>query len=130
MRFDDLVRDIRHSVRGLRRTPGFSLAVILTLAVGVGGNTAIFSVVDQVLLRPLPYPEGDRLVRIYERNLKAANPDAHFSNGVSPANWLDWQARSKMLSAMGIWFNMGRTLTGEGEPAQLNGQFVSWEFLR
>jgi putative ABC transport system permease protein len=130
MRFDDFVRDIRHTVRSLRRTPGFAVAVVLTLALGVGGNTAIFSVVDQVLLRPLPYPEGERLVRIYERNLNARNSDARFSNGVSPANWLDWQARSKTLSSMGVWFNMSRTLTGEGEPEQLNGQFVSWEFLQ
>jgi hypothetical protein len=130
MRFDDLLRDIRHAARGLRRTPGFAVAVVLTLALGVGGNTAIFSVVDQVLLRPLPYPDGERLVRIYERNLTARTPDARFSNGVSPANWLDWQARSKTLSSIGIWFNMSRTLTGQGEPQQLNGQFVSWEFLQ
>jgi len=130
MRFDDLVRDIRHTVRGLRRTPGFTLAVVLTLALGVGGNTAIFSVVDQVLLRPLPYPQGDRLVRIYERNLNARNPDARYSNGVSPANWLDWQARSKTLSTIGIWFTVTRTLTGYGEPQQLNAQFVSWEFFQ
>jgi predicted permease len=130
MRLDDLLRDVRHTVRGLRRTPGFAVAVVLTLALGVGGNTAIFSVVDQVLLRPLPYPEGERLVRIYERNLTGPNPNARFSNGVSPANWLDWQARSKTLSSMGVWFNMSRTLTGVGEPEQLNGQFVSWEFLQ
>ena len=104
--------------------------MVLTLALGVGGNTAIFSVVDQVLLRPLPYPQGDRLVRIYERNLNARNPDARYSNGVSPANWLDWQARSKTLSTIGIWFTVTRTLTGYGEPQQLNAQFVSWEFFQ
>jgi putative ABC transport system permease protein len=102
----------------------------LTLALGVGANTAIFSVVDQVLLRPLPYPEGDRLVRIYERSLNAPDPNARFSNGVSPANWLDWQARSRTLSSMGIWFNIARTLTGDGEPQRLNGQYVSWEFFQ
>jgi predicted permease len=130
MRPEALFRDIRHAVRGLRRTPGFALAVVLTLALGVGGNTAIFSVVDQVLVRPLPYPDGERLVRIYERSLNAPNPNARFSNGVSPASWLDWQANSKTLSSMGIWFNAARTLTGEGEPERLNGQFVSWEFLQ
>ena len=130
MRLEDLIRDIKHSIRGMRRTPGFALAVVLTLAVGVGGNTAIFSVVDQVLLRPLPYPEGERLVRIYERSLNAPNPNARFSNGVSPANWLDWQAQSRTLSSMGIWFNIARTITGEGEPERLNGQYVSWEFFQ
>ena len=129
MRLEDLIRDITHTVRGFRRTPGFALAVVLTLALGVGGNTAIFSVVDQVLLRPLPYPEGEQLVRVYESRLNAPNPNARFSNGVSPANWLDWQARSQTLSSMGVWFNMARTLTGEGEPERLNGQYVSWEFF-
>ena len=129
MRPEDLIRDITLSIRGLRRAPGFALAVVLTLALGVGANTAIFSVVDQVLLRPLPYPEGDRLVRIYEKGLNAPNPDARFSNGVSPANWLDWQARSRTLSSMAVWFNRARTLTGDGEPERLNGQFVSAEFF-
>jgi putative ABC transport system permease protein len=129
MRLEDLIRDITHTVRGFRRTPGFALAVVLTLALGVGGNTAIFSVVDQVLLRPLPYPEGEQLVRVYESRLNAPNPNARFSNGVSPANWLDWQARSQTLSSMGVWFNIARTLTGEGEPERLNGQYVSWEFF-
>jgi len=55
---EDVLRDVRHAVRGLRQTPGFSLAVILTLALGIGGNTAVFSAVDQLLLRPLPYPNG------------------------------------------------------------------------
>ena len=62
----DLVRDVRHTARGLRRSPGFAIAVVLTLAVGIGGNTAIFSVVDQLLLRPLPYPDGDDLVTVSE----------------------------------------------------------------
>ena len=129
MRLEDLIRDITHTVRGLRRTPGFAVAVVLTLALGVGGNTAIFSVVDQVLLRPLPYPEGEQLVRVYESRLNAPNPNARFSNGVSPANWLDWQARSQTFSSMGVWFNVARTITGEGEPERLNGQYVSWEFF-
>ena len=63
---EDVVRDVRHAARGLWRSPGFSLAVILTLALGIGGNTAVFSVVDQLLLRPLPYPEGDQLVMVDE----------------------------------------------------------------
>ncbi len=63
---EDIVRDVRHAGRGLRRSPGFAIAVILTLALGIGGNTAIFSVVDQLLLRPLPYPHGEQLVTVYE----------------------------------------------------------------
>ena len=65
-RLENVVRDVRHMGRGLRKSPGFTLAVVLTLALGIGANTAIFSVVDQLLLRPLPYPGGDRLVMVYE----------------------------------------------------------------
>jgi len=121
---EGLVRDIRHVSRGLRRTPGFAIAVILTLALGIGGNTAIFSVVDQVLLRPLPYPNGDELATVYEAGL--ASP-RHFS--VSPANWLDWQRQSRTVSAFAAWRPSAFTLTGGGEPIRINGQLVSSEFF-
>ena len=64
---EDLARDVRHMTRGLRKARGSRIAVVLTLALGIGANTAIFSVVDQLLLRPLPYPNGDELVTVYER---------------------------------------------------------------
>ena len=64
--FESVARDVRHMGRGLWRTPGFTLAVVLTLALSIGANTAIFSVVDQLLLRPLPYPDGENLVMVYE----------------------------------------------------------------
>jgi len=121
---EDLLRDIRHGSRGLRRTPGFAIAVILTLALGIGGNTAIFSVVDQVLLRPLPYPNGDELVTLYEAGLAAPG---HFS--VSPANWLDWQRQSRAIAAFAAWRPSAFTLTGIGEPVRVNGQLVSSEFF-
>ena len=63
---EDVTRDVRHAARGLWRSPGLALAVILTLALAIGGNTAVFSVVDQLLLRPLPYPNGDQLVTVEE----------------------------------------------------------------
>jgi putative ABC transport system permease protein len=125
---EDVARDVRQSIRGFGRSPGFALAVALTLALGIGVNTAIFSVVDQVLLRPLPYPDGDRLVRVYESRLD--RPGIRFSNGVSPANWLDWQQQSRTLDPIGIWFNVTQTLTGLGEPERINAQAVSWEFFR
>ena len=65
---DDLVRDLRHGVRSLSRTPAFTLSVVLTLALGIGASTAVFSVVDGVLLGPLPYPDADRLVRVATRS--------------------------------------------------------------
>jgi putative ABC transport system permease protein len=121
---DDLVRDVRHTARGLRRSPGFAIAVVLTLALGIGANTAIFSVVDQVLLRPLPYPDGDRLVTIYEAGL---GEPKHFS--VSPANWLDWQRQSGTLQQVAVWRPFSAALTGFAEPTRLEAQLVSSEFF-
>ena len=120
----DLVRDVRHTARGLRRSPGFASAIVLTLAVGIGANTAIFSVVDQLLLRPLPYPAGDELVTVSEMSA-TGGPE------VSPANWLDWQHQSRAFQALAAWRTVsdGVTLSGEGEPTQLKAQIVSAEFF-
>ena len=95
---EDVARDVKHAARGLWRSPGFSLAVILTLALGIGGNTAAFSVVDQLLLRPLPYPDGDQLVMV-EESVGGRNPHAD----VSPANWLDWQRESRTFRRFAAW---------------------------
>jgi len=121
---EDVTRDVRHAARGLWRSPGFSLAVILTLALGIGGNTAVFSVVDQLLLRPLPYPNGDRLVMV-EESVGGRNPHAD----VSPANWLDWQRESRTFRRFAAWQPWAFTLTGAGEPLRVNAQLVSSEFF-
>jgi putative ABC transport system permease protein len=120
---DDVMRDVRHVLRGLKRTPAFAIAVVFTLAVGIGGNTAIFSIVDQLLLRPLPYPDGEQLVAVYESFGTAAR------NVVSPANWLDWQRQSRALHGFAAWVPDAVTLTGVGVPARLKGQAVSAEFF-
>ena len=120
---EDVMRDVRHGARGLWRSPGFSFAVILTLALGIGGNTAVFSVVDQLLLRPLPYPEGDQLVMIEESTNRSAHAD------VSPANWLDWQRQSRTFRGFAAWGRTQFMLTGAGEPRRLYTQFVSSEFF-
>jgi predicted permease len=121
---EDIARDVRHTWRGLRRSPGFAIAVVLTLALGIGGNTAIFSIVDQLLLRPLPYPDGDQLLMVYEsfgpRNSR---------NVVSPANWLDWQSENRTLQRLATWRTLSYTLTGVGEPTRLKAQLVSSEFF-
>jgi putative ABC transport system permease protein len=119
---EDVARDVRHAARGLWRSPGFSLAVILTLALGIGGNTAVFSVVDQLLLRPLPYPDGDQLVMVDEsRGLDLFD--------ASPANWLDWQRQSRTLARLAAWQPWAFTLSGAGEPRRVNAQLVSSEFF-
>jgi predicted permease len=122
--FEDVLRDARHMGRGLRRTPGFTLAVVLTLALGIGANTAIFSVVDQLLLRPLPYPDGENLVMVYEAR------DSNSHNSVSPATWLDWQRDNHTLERVAAWAS-GRAaiLTGAGEAARLGVQPISADFF-
>src|SRR5215208_779149 len=121
---EDVTRDVRHAARGLWRSPGFSLSVILTLALGIGGNTAVFSVVDQLLLRPLPYPDGNELVMVEELSL-GRNSRAD----VSPANWLDWQRESRTFRQFAAWQLRAFTLTGAGEPRRVIAQLVSSEFF-
>src|SRR3977135_2354743 len=121
---EDLARDLRHAARGPRCSARLAVAVVLTLMLGIGGNTAIFSVVDQLLLRPLPYPDGERLLTIYETGLTAP---WHFS--VPPPNWLDWQRESRTRDAAAAWQAITVTLTGVGEPTRLNAQLVSSEFF-
>jgi putative ABC transport system permease protein len=131
---EHLMRDVRHMTRGLLRSPAFAAAVVLTLGVGIGGNTAIFSVVDQVLLRPLPYPDGDQLVILFERFDSSGGPSLGIGrtapcNCVSPANWLDWQRDNRTLTDIAVWRNFPVTLIGVGEPGRLNNQLVSGEFF-
>jgi predicted permease len=129
---EDLVRDMRHMTRGLRKNPGFTIAVVLTLALGIGGNTAIFSVIDQLLLRPLPYPDGEQLTTVYETFDSAfggRSTTGPSRASVSPANWLDWQRDSKTFETLAAWRSTAWTLTGVGEPVRLNVQLVSSEFF-
>jgi putative ABC transport system permease protein len=129
---EDLARDVRHMARGLRKSPGFTIAVALTLALGIGGNTAIFSIVDQLLLRPLPYPGGDRLLMVYEAlNVTPGQQvrSTRVHQSVSPANWLDWQAQSRTLEQLAAWRATSTTLTEAGDPTRLRAQLVSSEFF-
>jgi putative ABC transport system permease protein len=129
---EDVVRDFRYALRALRRAPGFATAVVLTLALGIGGNTAIFSVVDQLLLRPLPYPDGEQLVMVYE-SMRAydsmVGPSSPKPPDASPANWLDWQQQSRTFRSFAVWDPAVVTVRGLGEPLRLHAQMVSWEFF-
>jgi predicted permease len=95
--FHDLGRDIRYAVR-LRRSPGFALAALLCLALGIGATTAIFSVVNTILLQPLPFPDSDRLVRLAENVPPAARGRPLMQRGLTFSEFLDWRAQSKTLS--------------------------------
>ncbi|HEX4546005.1 MAG TPA: ABC transporter permease, partial [Candidatus Acidoferrum sp.] len=120
-----VVQDTRSALRTLRSNPGFTTLVVLTLALGIGANTAIFTVVNAVLLRPLPYPERDRLVMVWERSPKS--PQVH--NVIAPADFLDWRAQNHVFDQMSaIGWGVG-TLTGQGEPESLVGRQVSAPFF-
>jgi predicted permease len=113
--------DLRYGVRTLRKNPGFSLVAVLTLALGIGANTAIFSVVNAVLLRPLPYPESERLVWLSER----ASDPAPIS--ISYPNFTDWRAQASVFEHLGVsttWWG-SYNLVGGGEPRRLSCSHIS-----
>jgi putative ABC transport system permease protein len=122
---DNLIRDLRYGLRVLRKNPAFTAMAILTLTLGIGANTAIFSVVNAVLLRPLPYPTPDQLVRIYETNISIT--DSHDS--VSAPNFSDWRAQARSFSGMTALRWEAFTLTGGAEPEFLFGQRVTPDML-
>ena len=116
--FESLLKDIRYGFRAMRRSPAFSLVVILTFALGVGVNTAIFSVVDAVLIKPLPYPESERLVRLREANAKA-----DFS--VTWGNFNYWRDGNHSFEEMAAYQGFGGTLTGRGDAVTTFGWSVT-----
>jgi predicted permease len=122
-RMQSFLQDLRFGARMLVKNPGFTLISVLTLALGIGANTAIFSVVDTVLLRPLPYKDAEQLVAVWEVQAKV--------NQVmfSPAEFLDYQTQNQSFSEMAAHRLMYFTLTGLGEPEQLNGRIVSGNFF-
>ena len=111
-----VMADIRLAVRRLRRSPGFTAAAVLTLALGIGANSAFFSLADAALLRPLPYPTAGRLVMLWESQPTAGKERER----ASAANFLDWRRQSRSFDAMTAWDDWGFALTGEGEPEELN----------
>jgi putative ABC transport system permease protein len=118
-------RDLRYALRMLYRSPGFTVVAVLTLALGIGANTAIFSVVDAILLRPLPYPEPDRLVRIWESSLQYDS----LRNVVNPFNFLDWRDHSKSFESMAAISSLMSNLGSHGQPIAVQGMQVSPEFF-
>jgi putative ABC transport system permease protein len=120
-----LNNDLKNAVRSLIKAPGFTFTAALTLALGIGANTAIFSVINDVLLRELPYPEPDRLVMLWEHNTRRDRP----MNVVSPANFQDWRERSKTFEAMSAFFDRSFTLTGTGDPEELRATAVTANFF-
>jgi putative ABC transport system permease protein len=116
-----LLTDLRYTARMLRKSPLFTLAVVLTVALGIGANTAIFSVVNAVMLRPLPYEHPDRLVWIAEKNDKLNLP----TFAASLLNYLSWKEQSRTFEPMGAFGFATFNLTGTGDPEQLTGGNVT-----
>src|ERR1035438_1642505 len=119
------LRDLRHSLRALRKMPGFTIVAVLVLALGIGADTAIFSVVDSLLLRPLPFPGSDRLALIWETDLK----DGIQREGPSGPNFLDWKEQSRSFEEMALVESGTGTVTGGGEPEQVVGLRVTTNML-
>jgi putative ABC transport system permease protein len=124
-----LVQDVRYAGRIIRRGPGFSLLVVLILGLGVAINTVMFSVVNAVVVRPLPFPQADRLVRVFHVPPPAQFPGAtRFA--VSPANYLDWNVQNSVFERMSIYADGNATLTGPGEePQAVPQELVSAEYF-
>lgn len=117
------MQDIRFSARILVRNPGFTSIAILTLALGIGGNTAIFSVVNGVLLNPLPFPHSEQLVALHESK-------PNFPRGsISYPNFLDWQRENHSFSSIAIARGYPFILTGRGDAEQVNSEFISADFF-
>jgi len=119
-----LLQDIRYGIRTLAKTPGFTAIAILTLALGIGANSALFSVVNGVLLNPLPYPEPDKLLMVY------ANTNDFGHSSVTYLNFLDWQKDSRSFTAMAGYRNENLFLTGVGEGERVRGLMISADFFR
>src|SRR5271154_7070398 len=115
-----MLKDFQFALRQIAKSPGFAIVTVLTLAIGIGANTAIFSVVNAVLLEPLPYPHSDRLVQVCEM------PDpGNYNNLESGGAFADWQDASTQLESIEAAHGSERNLTGYGEPVRLQGLEVS-----
>jgi putative ABC transport system permease protein len=121
-----LIHDLRHSIRLLLRTPGFTIVAALTLALGIGANTAIFTVVNALLLRPLPYAHADRLVMVWQ-DLRARGGPA--DEWATPGNYADWRRETGIFQTLAVIAGWRPTLTGAAEPEPLPGEQVSHEYF-
>src|SRR5262245_55163608 len=117
-----VVQDLRHAWRTWRRTPGLALAAMPTLALGVGANTAVFSIVHGVLLRSLPYPAAGRLCEIFEDNSRAGGGPFF---RVSLLNYLSWVERARSFEALAAFNGRDFTLTEHGDPERILGSAVT-----
>ncbi|HXS00648.1 MAG TPA: ABC transporter permease [Pyrinomonadaceae bacterium] len=123
------LQDIRFAVRMLLKRPGFTVVVVLTLALGIGANTTIFSAIDAVLLNPLPYKDPERLMVLWETN-KQLGPEMWDRNEVAIGNFRDWRSRNQIFEQLGSLFYTDMHLTGIGEPERIKSCVVTTNFFQ
>ena len=125
-KLESLLVDLKHIGRRLRRSPGFAITVILTLAIGIGANTAVFSVLNSVLLRPLPYPEPQQLVSLH-LNAPGAPGLAEFRSELrlSPSMYFTFARHNRAFQSLGIWQSQTASITGIARPEQVNTAAIS-----
>ena len=124
---NNLWQDVRFAVRMLAKSRAFTFVAVVSLAIGIGANTAIFSVVNGVLLRPLPYPEPERLMRLYEKETDAATQSERLE--VAPANFLDWRRQSRTLAEIAAWGEEEQALAGQEQAEPVKAAFVTANFF-
>src|SRR5690606_16758980 len=124
---DNLLSDLRYAFRSMLQRPGFTLAALLTLALGIGATTAMFSVVQGVLLRPLPYDKIERLA-IFGQGQRLGDPDQ--ISTISVANFIDWRDQSSSFESMALYSRAQITLTGFGDAETIAGAQVTPDFFR
>jgi putative ABC transport system permease protein len=122
---DTLFQDVRYGFRMLLKSPAFTLVAVAALALGIGANTAIFSVVNGVLIRPLPYKDVDRILTVWEQDTKTGKKE----DGASPANFLDWREQNQVFERLATAEPYGHTLTGSNEPERFRSWLVSEGFF-
>ncbi|MGA2345696.1 MAG: ABC transporter permease [Candidatus Sulfotelmatobacter sp.] len=129
---ESLARDLRFSLRTLRRTPGFTVIAILVMALGIGANVALFTVVRGVLLKPLPFHDPDRLVMLYEAGLHENEDETTGSNVVSGGMYAEWKNQNRSYSSLALAKGIRVGLSGSGGqlPEKLNSALFSWNVLR
>jgi hypothetical protein len=111
---DTLLKDLRFAARALRKNPGFTLLATLTLALGIGASTAMFTIVNSVLLRPLEYRDPEQLVIVRE-----VSPSGRGAGVTSPATLVEWRGQARSFSALAGTYDQPRNLTGNGEPEEI-----------
>jgi putative ABC transport system permease protein len=126
MAMETIRQDVRYGFRGLRRNPGFSATAIFSLVLGIGASVAIFTVADNLLLRPLPYPDAGRLTMVYEKSLRRQGAD---HNVVSPGNYLDWVKQNDVFDTMAAFSSSRSVLTAGNRSEELGKQLVAPELL-